>query len=140
MASRYCFFEHTADVGIEATADSWPELLEAAAAALMALITPDAPTMGEAIHASMIIPQPDRTLCLFDMLSELLYRFETERFVASAITARQVGDDAVEIELDGGVFDPDRHAVGNEVKAITYHDLSVTANDEGWTARVIVDI
>ena len=37
-------------------------------------------------------------------------------------------------------FDPDRHSLCHEVKAITYHELKVVPTADGWLAEVIVDI
>ena len=41
----------------------------------------------------------------------------------------------------GEPFDPARHGIGREVKAVTYHGLSVERQPDGtWLAEVIVDI
>jgi SHS2 domain-containing protein len=40
----------------------------------------------------------------------------------------------------GEPLDPDRHELGHEVKAITYHGLRVEPEAGGWLAEVIVDI
>ena len=37
-------------------------------------------------------------------------------------------------------YDPDRHAVLQEIKAVTYHQIRVAPVPEGWEARVIFDI
>ena len=40
----------------------------------------------------------------------------------------------------GEPYDPDRHQLSHEVKAITYHELRVEQVDGEWLAEVIVDI
>jgi SHS2 domain-containing protein len=40
----------------------------------------------------------------------------------------------------GEQYDPARHVLCHEVKAITYHGLSVAQAAAGWEATVIVDI
>ena len=40
----------------------------------------------------------------------------------------------------GEPFDPERHPLSHEVKAITYHGLIVESSEGGWLAEVIVDI
>jgi SHS2 domain-containing protein len=40
----------------------------------------------------------------------------------------------------GEAYDPKKHELGHEVKAITYHGLKVEHQDDGWLAEVIVDI
>jgi SHS2 domain-containing protein len=42
------------------------------------------------------------------------------------------------IELDH--FDPDRHEIKIEIKAVTYHQIQVGRGPEGWEARVIFDV
>ncbi len=42
--------------------------------------------------------------------------------------------------MRGEPFDPARHALSNEVKAITYHELKVVPSAEGWLAEAIDDI
>ena len=40
----------------------------------------------------------------------------------------------------GEPYDPARHVLAHEVKAITYHELKVEKTADGWLAEVIVDI
>ena len=40
----------------------------------------------------------------------------------------------------GESFDPARHLLSHEVKAITYHELKVERTPVGWLAEAIVDI
>jgi SHS2 domain-containing protein len=40
----------------------------------------------------------------------------------------------------GESFDPRRHELYGEVKAVTYHELAVTRSGAGWQARVIFDV
>ena len=40
----------------------------------------------------------------------------------------------------GEPLDPDRHGLGNEVKAVTYHGLRAEATPSGWEAEVILAI
>jgi SHS2 domain-containing protein len=40
----------------------------------------------------------------------------------------------------GELLDPEKHGLGREVKAITYHGLSVEPSEAGWLAEIIVDI
>ena len=47
---------------------------------------------------------------------------------------------ALTAELAGEPYAPARHDVRTEVKAVTYHQLSVTRQAGGWVARVILDL
>ena len=37
-------------------------------------------------------------------------------------------------------YDADRHCLQTEIKAVTYHDLTVEQVEEGWVARVVFDV
>lgn len=73
-------------------------------------------------------------------LSELLVLRETEGFLPRTIRARTVGSPptAVVASLTGETFDPERHVVRAQVKAVTFHRLLFDA--KRGRARVIVDI
>ncbi len=73
-------------------------------------------------------------------LSELLRLQSEGDFLVRAVEARPVGSPptAVVASVRGETFDPSRHPVKTEVKAITFHRLEFdTARGR---ARVIVDI
>jgi SHS2 domain-containing protein len=76
---------------------------------------------------------------LFDWLAELLYTFDARRLLLSEFRVR-VGDRGLEATARGEPFDPDRHELDVEVKAITYHGLKVEREGDRWLAEVIVDL
>jgi SHS2 domain-containing protein len=43
-------------------------------------------------------------------------------------------------EVAGEPYDPARHRLRGEVKAITWHELGIVQVDGGWRARVILDV
>ena len=44
------------------------------------------------------------------------------------------------MRLLGKRFDPDRYEFRQEIKAVTYHELSVRSADGRWLARIIFDV
>lgn len=135
----YEFFEHTADLGVRVRAPTREALFAAAAAALFAAIIEEPESVRPDEKLEVELSGDDPAFLLFDWLRELLYRFEAEH--------RVFGRFAVEFR-DGGLvgaawgepFDPERHLPNHEVKAITYHELTVRQTADGWEAEVIVDI
>ena len=51
-----------------------------------------------------------------------------------------VTDAGLTATVRGEPFDPARHVLAHEVKAITYHELKVVRDGDQWLAEVIVDI
>lgn len=135
----YTTFEHTADVGIEATGADLPEVFAESARGLMALLVEDPGTVEvDETHTVELTAEEDDVL-LFDWLSELLYLFS----VGGLVTRRceiQVTSGRLVARVEGGRFDPDHHRGRFEVKAITYHELALEPTDSGWRGRFIVDI
>lgn len=137
--AMYEIFEHTADVGIRVRTADLPSLLVDAAHGLFALLVanPEAVRPVQEMCFRVAGERPDELL--FDWLAELLYAFDTRRWLFSQF----------EVELQPGALvgmgrgepiDRHRHQLETEVKAVTYHGLKVEQTAAGWLAEVIVDI
>ena len=132
-------FEHTADLGIRATAADFPGVLAEAAVGLTACLVDDPGTVRAAESHTFAVTGTDREFLLFDLLRELLYRFEVGKFLC-ARAAVAVTAEGLSVTAFGEPADPERHVLTHEVKAITYHGLTVAETPGGWVAEVIVDI
>jgi SHS2 domain-containing protein len=132
-------FEHTADLGLRVRAASEEELFAEAALGLFSMIVPDLNTVQPTQARQFTIVGRDRDYLLFDWLNELLYVFDTERLLLSQFDVR-LSDQGLAATARGESYDPQRHRLDHEVKAITYHGLRVEHDGDGWLAEVIVDI
>jgi SHS2 domain-containing protein len=80
------------------------------------------------------------------LLSEALFRFDTEGFVAAGgqVKIDEAGDSPgpwrLSARLWGESADRARHTLLHEVKAVTYHRLAVSHTGRGWTATVLLDL
>ena len=129
--------EHTADVGIEVEADSRTELFRRAALAIAQLMVDTANVRGVERRELTITADNDADL-MHDMLSALLQVFVTDGFIWSAA---DIDDSAgLKVRLLGERFDPSRHEFYQEIKAVTYHELSVQNAGGRWFARIIFDV
>jgi SHS2 domain-containing protein len=135
----YETFEHTADLGLRVRAPDLDTLFAEAAACLFSAIVDDPGAVRPARRIDVKIDGAEREYLLFDWLRELLYAFDSRHLLLSRFEVR-VGDAGLEGAAWGEPFDPDRHALAHEVKAITYHGLKVERAADGWLAEVIVDI
>ncbi len=135
----YETFEHTADLGLRVRAPDLDTLFAEAAACLFSAIVEDLGTVRPDRRIDLKIDGAEREYLLFDWLRELLYRFDSSHLLLSRFEVR-VGEAGLEGAAWGEPFDPARHALAHEVKAITYHGLKVERAADGWLAEVIVDI
>jgi SHS2 domain-containing protein len=135
----YETFDHTADLGLRVRAPTLDALFVEAAEALFSIVIEVPGTVKPVTRIDVNLSESDRELLLFDWLKELLYRFDAEHLVFSRFEAR-VRPDGFTGAAWGEKLDRDRHELGHEVKAITYHGLKVEQTAGGWLAEVIVDI
>jgi SHS2 domain-containing protein len=132
-------FEHTADLGLRATAPTLDALFAEMAACLVVAMLEDPAAVHPTMEMQYAISCADRELLLADWLRELLRLFEDEHrlFATFEVT---VGASGLMASIWGEPYDPARHVLAREVKAITYHELKVEQTADGWLAEVIVDI
>jgi SHS2 domain-containing protein len=126
-------------MGIWATGPTAAALLEALGLGLFALMT-DLRRVRPRTERAVSATGADPTSLVVGFLSELLLIHERDGFLVREIEVRPVGQPptALLASVRGEPFDRARHAVGTEVKAITFHALSF--DPEHGRARVIVDI
>jgi SHS2 domain-containing protein len=135
----YEVFEHTADLGLRITSPSLDGLFAEAARGLFSLFVVNLEQVRCVQEGTYRVDGDERDYLLFDWLNELLYSFETERFLLAEFDV-QIEKNGLVATARGEPMDPSRHELHHEVKAITYHGLRVERTDEGWLAEVIVDI
>ena len=139
MGSMYETFDHTADLGLRIRASDLNALFAEAGRALFAVIVEELDTVQPRQELRIEIAGDEREFLFFDWLKELLYHFDVQHVLFSSFEV-QVGDAGLNALARGEPLDLDRHRLLHEVKAITYHGLTLEQTDEGWLAEVIVDI
>ena len=140
------FFDHTGDIGVDIDAADPGALFAHAAHAFTETVTDrEAVAADEIVEVSLSADAID--LLLVDWLSELVYRFDADGWLArdvdvevSAADAEEAAEWTLRARLSGGRLDPERQEVRVLVKAITYHALEVVQTGARWHARVIFDI
>ena len=129
-------FEHTADAGIEAEAETLPEAFHEISLAFTEIITggklPDNKESFE-FH----LESADLDSLLVNYMSHLIFLFDTENFLVSSIKIDiKVGDcNIVHGKLYGDLYDENKHGYGVEVKAVSYHMLEIIV---GPPSRIVV--
>jgi len=73
-------------------------------------------------------------------LNDLVYLFQARGVVCRRFEFPAWSETAYEAEAFGEPVDPARHFPRDLVKAATYHGLSVRSQEDGFEARVILDV
>ena len=126
--------DHTGDIGVVATAPTLEELFAECARAMFAILA-EAPSPSPSATDPFPVAGADPAEDLRDFLSELLYRFSADHRMYVSFTA---GPGRVDAAWE--TYDPGRHPLRTELKAVTYHQLEVVREGPGWRGRVIFDV
>src|SRR5262249_47028539 len=134
----YRELEHTGDLGIEVAAPTRSELFRRAALALATLLVE--PSNVECAEPRTVeISAGDDIDLMHDLLTELLQLFAADGFIWRD-AAVEAGGRTLHVILQGESFDPSRHTSRDEIKAVTYHQLTVENVSNEWRARIIFDV
>jgi SHS2 domain-containing protein len=135
----YEIFDHTADMGLRVHGRTREEAYTDAALGLTQIIAGDLEQIHPITQETIDVPGNDPALLMFDWLNELPYAFESRRMLGARFEI-EVKREGIHATVYGERYDPARHTLCHEVKAITYHGLKMEQAADGWVATVIVDI
>jgi len=156
--------DHTADVAVEAAADTPAALFAAVADGLTAASTESVPGAGE--RFDLAVESESREALLFDYLDRLIYERDV-RLVLPADHRCTVVDPGEKSDLDDesdpdGGDDPDAQVgsadadawrlvasargvpldavAAREIKAVTYSEMTIERRGDEWYAYVVFDV
>ena len=136
---RYELLDHTADIGVIASGKDLPEVFGNAAYAMFDILT-DIDGIEEANSIEVQVSATNVEELLVAWLDELLYRYETERFMGKRFVVKDMNDASLRASVFGEKVDPARHEIKTEIKSVTYHQLRVEKIESEWKAQVIFDV
>jgi len=135
----YELIDHTADIGIRVTETSIKDLFETAAHAMFEQITEPSKLSGthtKDIHIKGI----DRPDLLINFLRELLSFWTLDAHLIKRVTIADITATRLTAKLFYDEFNPKTHEILKDIKAVTYHGISVDQTDAGWQATIIFDV
>ena len=135
----YRVFDHTADLGVEVFGKTIQELYANAAFAVYDLMA-DLHDVQAQETRKIVVEGADREDLLVNYLREVLYLFNGNRLLLKSFIINEMDDRHLEGEVRGETFDPGRHHLKREIKAVTYHGTQIAEAPEGWRGRVIFDV
>lgn len=135
----YRFLSHTADLSIEAEADTLEELFLASLLGMNQILKEDfcahAPAPGE--QQEVTIRSVDSTTLLIDFLSAVLTHTYLEKTVFCEIDFIELNTNFLRATVKGVPVD----FFEDDIKAVTYHGAEVVRNKDGrWSTSIIFDI
>jgi SHS2 domain-containing protein len=129
----YSWVEHTAEIELRIEAPTEEALLADALAAFEELVGGE--EEGQPARHQIVVAAPDPATRLVEWLEELVFLAETEDFVPERAATIELRDGELHAEVEGR-----RGRPSHLVKAVTYHGLDVARREDGWHARVVLDV
>ncbi|RLB43184.1 MAG: archease [Deltaproteobacteria bacterium] len=132
--------DHTADLGMIVRGKDIEDLFISGAKALtqtMVRSENQRPTRETRIS----VDGHDLTDLFIRWLGEILYLFEGEGLIFCDTRELKISSStSLQAIVLCVPFDPDKHEIVYEIKAVTYHQASVNRAQGGWEAKVIFDL
>ena len=137
MFTPYRYFDHDADVGIEAEGKTQEAAFNNAASAMFAIMT----------HPSLVLPErqvrvefdeADRELALVEWLNRLLAQARLAGLVLASFDLKRDGDHYA--GQAWGMPWKQGGERGTEVKGATLTELNVAEEGKHWRVRCVVDV
>lgn len=136
---KYILTDHTADFGLRIFGDNPQKLFANAAFALSDLISERERLAGTErfeIHAA----GEDWPDLMFNWLRELLSLWTGREFLIRDAEVSAISEYELTAQVGGDFYDPEKHVIREEIKAVTYHRLTMEPTGDGWEAEVILDV
>lgn len=138
-ALNYRIIDHTADMGMAVKARSIRGLFSSAARAMTKIMV-KGDFGNEKTERNISIDAEDYPDLMVRWLGEILYLFAGEGLITDAVEIDALSPTNLSATLGMSVYSPGHHRVLREIKAVTYHDVSVRRTDDEWETRIIFDI
>jgi len=139
IGKTFRLFDHTADLGVEIYGRSREELFVHAALAVVTLTT-DLERIDPTVERDFSVDGMDLNDLFVNYLREILYLINGDGFLMREVTVEMEDPCRLRAKLRGELFSPGKHRINKEIKAVTYHQVSVEKTEKGWKGRVIFDV
>ncbi|HLA68991.1 MAG TPA: archease [Bacteroidota bacterium] len=139
MQPGYRILDHPADIGIESWGSTFSEALSMAVSGLVSLIV-DPSSVEPTEQRFISVSAEDIESLVVKTLSEVLFLFDGAHFVPKTLEVFSESPNGLQGSLSGEPLQGDKHHMRIDVKAVTYHQLSVNRRPASVTINVYLDI
>ena len=139
MSASYEIIDHTADIGLHVFGNDPADLFRNAARALTDVIT-DRRNVVAVDSIGVSVEGRDWPDLMVNWLRELLYLWSGKDLLIASVEVDRINNQRIVAVAGVETFQPDRHRIRNEIKAVTYHQIDVSEGLTGWEATIILDV
>ena len=139
MRKKYNLIDHTADFGIHVFGSDPKELFANAAWAMFDIIT-EIDQLKGLDSCNIEVSGYDWPDLMVNWLREVLYLWNGRELLVKSFHIISLSENNLSVRVNFDPFNPDRHIIKTEIKAVTYHQIQVNSNSSGWEAKIIFDV
>ena len=130
---------HTGDLGIIVYGGDLSELFFNAGRAFFSLLT-NLNRIRSTLERSIVLQSENLEELMVAWLGELLYLFDAKALLFRKFQLEEINRCNLRATVRGEFFQPERHVIKREIKAVTYHQVKVEKKSGEWQGRIIFDI
>ncbi len=143
VEKKFEFLEHMGDAYIAAYGETLEEAFSNAGLAMFEVMT-DTKLIEPKLKDEIKVEGEDEIALLHNWLEALLLKFEIELKLYSIFNVKKIerknGGFFLEAEAFGEKFNRDKHLSKTEVKAVTYHQMSISQESGKFIVKFILDL
>jgi len=133
---KYKILEHPADIKVQAFGKTKEELFVNAMLGMIAILRPQIRNLNIKTR-NIKVKSVDLNALLVDFLSEVLYLIQINKEVYNNVKFVKFSDKELEAKLSGNKV----RSFGEDIKAVTYHELEIKKNKQDlWEGTILFDI
>ena len=136
---RYRTFNRSSDLAVKIFGKTQAELFANSAFALFDIMT-DVKTIDLHDHLPLEVEGADRDDLMINWMRELLYLYQGSGYLLKEFQIHEVKDNYLRGEVRGEKFDPDRHAIQRQIRAVEPHHGRMEKTGDQWTAQVVLEL
>ncbi|MDI6793042.1 MAG: archease [bacterium] len=138
---RYEYLPHTADAKFRAYGQTLEEAFGNAALAIFNLLVDTEKVESRLEHKVSLTARGKESL-LFDFLSELLFLIDAENFLLAGVDKVSISEESSSFKLEATLLGDNLtgYDIHGQVKAVTYHEMVISEDENGWALQVVVDV
>lgn len=141
---KYVFLEDVAiaDIAYDAYGKSYDELFYNSALALFEC-SAELDKVEKKKEKKIKLENEDIEKLLFDFLNEIVYIKDVDYMIFKDLDVKILKKDnnfVLKATLYGEGIDMEKHELGNDIKAVTYHQFKIYEEKNGYRARIVIDI
>ena len=139
---KYKLLDHTADVRLLVWGKTRKELFGNAVAAMFDVMidfSGDEKTKSLE-HKTVKITGNDLEDTLINFLRETLYLFNNQGWLVRGCKLWELSGRSIFAQLHGEPHNGQINALKTEIKAVTYHGLTINKSKNSWQAKVVFDV